>query len=254
YFNSLPDTDKQVWANQVRNNNVLIVDFGGGTLDLSILNVDFRRDSGITISNIAISRYNDLGGQDIDYILAEEFLYPKLIAAYPEMEKVSLSDLNASILPQLATIGERLKIGVCKKVSMRIVDKKTDEVDLLNVEFTDTNCEIQYGKKTLNLGDITLTAKEFDDYFEKIFTPKEYKVEFQDKVCTSIGSSITEILNKAEIGLNNIHFVLSAGGSSFNPFLISQTGKKLSGAQLLTTHMPDTLVADGAAVYSYFYY
>ena len=62
YFNRLPDSEKSDWSHHVRNSNVMIVDFGGGTLDLSILNVDFKYDTGITISNIAISRYNDLGG------------------------------------------------------------------------------------------------------------------------------------------------------------------------------------------------
>jgi tetratricopeptide (TPR) repeat protein len=48
--------------------------------------------------------------------------------------------------------------------------------------------------------------------------------------------------------------VLYVGGSSFNPFLISKIKEKLVNAQSLVTHEPDKLVAEGAAVFSYFYY
>lgn len=254
YFNNLPDAEKERWSYEVRNSNVMIIDFGGGTLDLSILNVDFRPDTGITISNIAISRYNDLGGQDIDMILAEEYLYPKVVEAYPEIAAAPLSDLNSIILPQLATIGERLKVGICNKINLRVVDRLANEVDLSQVLFEDVNSKVQYKNETYSLENISITARDFEEFFDKIFTPKDYQFKYQDKLSTSVSSSISSILEKAQIGLDRVHFVLFAGGSSYNPYLISKTTQKLSNSKPLTSHIPDTLIADGAAVYSYFYY
>jgi molecular chaperone DnaK (HSP70) len=131
YFNRLSLDEKQLWASNVKNKNVLIIDFGGGTLDLSILNIDFRKEKGITISNRAISRYNDLGGQDIDWFIAEEFLVPKLKKVFPNFEKTNLTDIKDVILPQLALIGENLKIGICNKVSLAATTKKLSVKDVM---------------------------------------------------------------------------------------------------------------------------
>jgi molecular chaperone DnaK (HSP70) len=57
---------------------------------------------------------------------------------------------------------------------------------------------------------------------------------------------------KADLTLQDIQYVLFAGGSSFNPLLHSLCTKKLNDIPL-SSHEPDKLVAEGAAVYSYFF-
>ena len=52
-----------------RPQTILVFDFGGGTLDVSIIKVTVGQ-SGITIEPIGRSRYNNLGGDDIDADLA----------------------------------------------------------------------------------------------------------------------------------------------------------------------------------------
>ncbi|MGG5511493.1 Hsp70 family protein [Myroides odoratimimus] len=254
YFNRLSDNIKAEWSHNVRNNNILIVDFGGGTLDLSILNVDFKRDRGITISNVAISRYNDLGGQDIDMIIAEEFLLPMVYRVNESIKTISLQELNTIILPQLATIGERLKIGICQKVNLKIVDKLVSEVSLEDILFLERNVVIEFKEQYIELGDISITAKDFEKLFKKIFVGNTYAFKYQDKTITTISSSINFILENAELGLNEINYVLFAGGSSFNPYLIDLIKLKLHRSDILVTHEPDMLISEGAAVYSYFYY
>ena len=165
YFNSLPDTEKSAWSYNVRNSNVLIIDFGGGTLDLSLLNVDFKQDTGIAISNIAISRYNDLGGQDLDMLIAEEYIFPKFSEIDFTISSAPLTDINNIILPQIATIAERIKIGICQKINLRIADKLVSEVSLDNVSFSENIVEIQYNNKTYTLDGISITANQFSDFF-----------------------------------------------------------------------------------------
>jgi molecular chaperone DnaK (HSP70) len=52
---------------------ILVFDFGGGTLDVSIIEVQ-RDGEGIDLDAIGRSRYNNLGGDDIDYDIAAAML------------------------------------------------------------------------------------------------------------------------------------------------------------------------------------
>jgi molecular chaperone DnaK len=252
YFNRLSDDEKNKWANNVKNKNVLVIDFGGGTLDLSILNIDFRRDKGITISNRAISRYNDLGGQDIDWYIAEEFLVPEFKNVFPNFEQTNLTDIREVIMPQLALIGESLKVGICNKVSLAATNQKISDVDLSDVKFTYKDGRVKFKEQEYVLNEISITAAEYEYYFKKIFNGISLKFKYVDKTITTISSSINDILEKAELPMDEIHYVLFVGGSSFNPFLHSLSTDKLKKAKALTSHEPDKLVAEGAAVYSYF--
>jgi molecular chaperone DnaK len=252
YFNRLSDDEKTMWAKDVKNKNVLIIDFGGGTLDLSILNVDFRKDKGITISNRAISRYNELGGQDIDTLIAEEFLVPVFKKLYEGFEVADLSDIKDIILPQLALIGEGLKIGISNKLSLIAVDQDVNSINIDAISYTHDDCQVKFKGTEYDLGSITITGNQFKDLFAKLFRGKNYKFKYTDKTVSTISTSITDIIDKAELGLNEIDYVLFVGGSSFNPFLQSFCSEKLCKSTPLTSHEPDKLVAEGAAVYSYF--
>ena len=252
FFNRLSNDEKQTWAKEVKNKNVLVIDFGGGTLDLSLLNVDFRQDKGITISNRAISRYNDLGGQDIDLLIAEELLVPKFKKCFKEFDTIDISDIKNSIIPQLSIIGEDLKIGICDKLNLKAGDKDVRTLDLDVVNFTRRDCVVIYKEEEFQLEDLTITGKEFDELFVKFFRGKNHKFKYFDKTVTTVSTSINEIIEKANLGLDEIDYVLFVGGSSFNPFLPSLCREKLANSVQLTNHEPDKLVAEGAAVYSYF--
>jgi molecular chaperone DnaK len=68
YFNLLRETDSFD-----RKRTVLVFDFGGGTLDVSIIEVE-RNGAEMHIDVIGRSRYNNLGGDDIDFDLAAALL------------------------------------------------------------------------------------------------------------------------------------------------------------------------------------
>ncbi len=254
FFNRLDEEEKQKWANNVRNKNVLVIDFGGGTLDLSILNVDFNHDKGLAIANKAISRYNDLGGQDIDALIAEEYLYPKFKEKHEELESISHKELQSSVLPQLAIHAERLKIGISDALNLKAVDNDVENIDYEAVSVSIENVVIEYNGQKYDMGTISINGKQFKAYFLKVFTGKYFNFKLHDKSVTTISHSITGIIERSNLTLDSIHYVLFAGGSSFNPFLISRVKQKLTKAEALTSPKPDKLVAEGAAVFSYFYY
>jgi molecular chaperone DnaK (HSP70) len=252
YFNRLSNEEKIEWSKNIKNKNVLVVDFGGGTTDLSILNIDFKKEKGITISNRAISRYNDLGGQDIDTLIAEDILIELLKKVLEDFDVIDSIDIKDVILPQLALIGEQLKIGICNKLNLKITDQDISSVNIDEILYTEFECSIKYKNKDFELGDITITANQFKDLFTKLFIGKNYSFRHIDKTITTISTSISDIVEKAVLGLDEIDFVLFVGGSSFNPLLHSFCIDKLSNSISLTSHEPDKLVAEGAAVYSYF--
>src|SRR5262249_31021779 len=64
YFDQMRDDD---WTKTPR--SVLVFDFGGGTLDVSIIKVEARKCI-MHIDPIGRSRYNNLGGDDIDLDIA----------------------------------------------------------------------------------------------------------------------------------------------------------------------------------------
>lgn len=253
YFNRLGFEKKQEWAQNVKNKNLLVLDYGGGTLDLSLLNIDFDRNTGINISNKAISRYNDLGGQDLDMLIAEEFLLPKIEKCLDEsIDSLDITDIQNILLPQLSVIGETLKIEICDAVSLKLGSGEMKDLNLEGISFTKKLNIVRYRNEEYDLGDITISAKEFYDLFRKLFAQIIHKFKNIDKTITCISTSISEIINKANETLDSIDYVLFVGGSSFNPFLGMLTKEKLVNAEMLISSEPDKLVAEGAAVYSYF--
>lgn len=252
YFNRLGDSEKARWAAEVRNKNVMVVDFGGGTLDLSLLNVDFKSDSGITISNKAISRYNDLGGLDIDLLLAEEYLLPMVEPLIPNFDSLQITEIKQDIIPQLTAIAEDLKIQVCNSISLRAGSDDVSKLALPSIVGQRNDSVILFKNEEINLGNISITAEKFKELFIKFFRGKCYSFKYFDKTITTISTSISEIVEKADETLDAVDYVLLVGGSSFNPLLGSMIQEKMVNATLLTNAEPDKLVAEGAAVYSFF--
>lgn len=252
YFNRLGETEKERWANEVKNKNLLVVDFGGGTLDLSLLNVDFKRESGITISNRAISRYNDLGGQDIDLLIAEEYLLSMTKDIIPEFDSLDINTIKNNILPQLSVIAEDLKKGICNTMSLKTGSGDVNDLRLTDIETLRSNNILTVNNQKYDLGEIKLNADKFKELFVKFFRGSSYKFEYFDKTISTISTSISEIIDKADETLDAIDFVLLVGGSSFNPLLGALTQEKLMNAKILISPEPDKLVVEGAAVYSFF--
>jgi len=157
-------------------------------------------------------------------------------------------------LPQLSVIGEKLKIAISDALSLKAADKDVKEIDYQKVSVEVEDGKIEYEGTVYELGKVSITGEAFEKIFNKIFVGKYFNFQLQDKSITTISHSITNIIEKSNLGLDDIHYVLYVGGSSFNPFLLSKVSEKLDNAKNLVTHEPDKLVAEGAAVYSYFYY
>lgn len=252
YFNELTIDQKREWSRIYQGKHLLVVDFGGGTLDLSILKLKFDEINGISIGNVGISRYNDLGGQDVDRLLAEKFLWPLLSSQHGIEDSVSTATIVSQIMPQLMVIGEQLKINIVDRINLKPDGVFADDEILKSISATVENVTVEIGNETISFQNVRITAFQFKELFEKLFYGESYDFEFIDKRSTTIGHSIQSLLENCQLTYDEIALVLPVGGSSYNSVMNYLIQQKLKMSKLLISSRPDLLVVQGAAVYSFY--
>jgi molecular chaperone DnaK len=249
YMNQISQDEKNCIFNTPKT-SVLVIDFGGGTCDLSVIELQKADQLDLKLSNLAISRYNDLGGQDLDMIIAEEFLLPVF---YEEFENVDYSaeDIELYILPQLAVMAERLKIELSRIISARYMDYKSIPENAGLVSRL-ANQTINFKGNVCKIDELVLSFNQFRQVTEFLYTSTEFHLQIVDKVIRSFPSVVDDILQKANLSFADIHHVLFAGGSVQNLIFVQECMKLFSKSTCLLPQRPDTLIAEGAAVYSFY--
>jgi len=230
--------------------NILVIDFGGGTCDLSLLRLQLDNGNLLKMDNLSISRYNDLGGQDIDMMIAEQILLPLFNKQFQIDE--SPQALEMLIMPQLAVLAERLKIDLAQLIASKYLSiEKIPE--MLSTDLTSVISQFDISTdKTYTFKTISLNAKELHDITIGLFSVESHKLSVVDKVIRSVPSVIDDTLKKAGLKRSEIDYLLFAGGSVQNLLFVKECGQLLPQAHCLIPQRPDTLVAKGAALYSFY--
>ena len=236
------------------NSNVLVFDFGAGTCDISILEVGSVKDE-IYSKNLSISKFEKLGGDDVDRMIAFEVLMPQLF----KQNNVSIKDyrskvINKEILPKLLKSAETLKIQICKGVSILSYDfnlPEEAESDLL-IDL-DIVIDIPVGEKKLKLAKPSMTYNQFNDLMKKFTSEKGFR--YQNKVngqddFISIFKPIESALEKAKLQKDDIDNVLLIGGSSKNPYVQFALKSYFNKSKLLVPSDTQIQVSRGAAIHS----
>src|SRR5690606_30737697 len=109
-------------------------------------------------------------------------------------------------------IAEDLKIGICNAMSLKAGSGNVNGLNLSEIKTTRNNNIVTLTNQEYNLGDIKLTAEKFQELFVKFFRGKNYTFKYFDKTITTISSSISEIIEKAEETLDAVDFALLVGG------------------------------------------
>src|SRR6185436_20171820 len=101
---------------------VLVFDFGGGTCDVSILRARPDPASGrLDIANLAVARYEQLGGDNIDVAIVEEVLLPAFLERHGlDPLDFSWSEKRDRLLPQLVGTAESLKLALCAEYQRQL--------------------------------------------------------------------------------------------------------------------------------------
>ncbi len=244
-----------------RNINVLVFDFGAGTCDVSILEIG-NGLKGLYSKNLSISKYYEIGGDDIDKYLALDCLFPQ----FAQQNGHNPSDfrkgeIKKDILPKLLKSAEQLKLMICDKLSLLIQDNTLNTQAISNNYESlgyDIDIEIpRLGK--LKLIKPQITNEQFKNamsnfcdvgkYVSKNESVKLFEAIYNKKF-ESIFSPIKSAMSKGRIKIDSIDYVLFIGGSSKNPFIRSAVKDYFTESQMIVPTDLQTHVSKGAAIHS----
>lgn len=192
--------------------HILVFDFGAGTCDISILEIGRKGDK-LYSKNIAISKYEQLGGDDIDRQIAIDVLYPQLLKQNNlEPEDIRSAEYEKGILPKLQTIAETLKVKICKEVASNMVGRALPILATSEerAKITQSIPDFVLSKHRLSYTEPSLSFKEFSKVMES-FTKRN--------TGKSIFPVIESALKKANLNEEYLDLVLLIGGSSNNPYI-----------------------------------
>ncbi|MFA6135838.1 MAG: molecular chaperone DnaK [Candidatus Paceibacterota bacterium] len=198
-------------ANKMKNEKIAVYDFGGGTFDISVLEIGYDSETKEqTVEVKATGGDTHLGGDDIDKIVMDY-----LVSEYKKSEGVDLSK------DPLAT--QRLK---------EAAEKAKHELSTV----METEINIPYVSSDAN--------------GPKHFLMKMTRAKLEDLIGDLVTKSINlvkQVIKDSKISISDINEVILVGGQTRMP-LIQQEVKKLFGKDPHQGINPDEVVAIGAAV------
>ena len=195
---------------QLGNKN-LIIDFGGGTLDLTLLS--FSKTEKIYCKILCSSGDTHLGGQDIDNIICNNILneYKFQISSY--LKNNPRFDFNPAKLRLLKACEKGKIILSSEKEALIFVDSI---LPTLNIEYT-------------------LKREDLEEILIKFFNER-------------IKPCIAFFLKKCNLKENEIEKIIFVGGSSKIPILKTFIQNIFKQSKILSTINPDEVVAIGAGI------
>ena len=237
------------------NPKVLVFDFGAGTCDISLLEISVDH-KGYHSRNISISQFSELGGNDIDRYIANNYLLPNIL----KLNGMSEDDYTTSQLDlismQLMGIAEKLKITICKDFEFLLTDKSSLDSVVKNNKTRTLNIPISIytDYKELKQDSFSLSYVDFIDimnvFFKKSIYSSSTKVKRQKRY-NSVYATINSAITKAHVAKDEIDYVIMIGGSSKNPFVQHSIKEYFKGkTKVLIPQNLQSLVSQGAAIHS----
>ncbi len=231
--------------------HLLVFDFGGGTCDVAVCRTAFSTGQP-AITPIAVSRYCQFGGSDIDAEIASSVLIPQ----FEEQNDVKWSDLPFStrnrLMPFLIGIAEQLKIKLSKEVrSKESFDVGADVLEGITVTHA--------GQSVCSIGDTKYVLRQPRlNYGAYRDTLKPMVLRAPGGTAIGAGDAekrifapIDAALDRAHLQAKDIRQVLLVGGSSLHIPVKDALESHFTNAHLLAVGKPEEMqrsVARGAAL------
>ncbi len=241
---------------------VLVVDFGGGTCDVSVLRVQMEAQTGrLRLANLAISRYERLGGDNIDIAIAEQILLPELLRQNGVAAlDLSWADKKNYVFPQLLPVAEALKLAICSEYSSWLAFHPGQQAEP-NICATQLSESIRVPAardhvRTLSLRNPSLTLEQFQHVMSPFLDGDllyAHGTEFNS--ITSVFAPIRDALDRAGPSPTDIDGILLVGGSSLIPQIQKAVQTQFPEAHRLSFDDRDrsfSAIARGAALHSFF--
>ncbi|MDC2964590.1 Hsp70 family protein, partial [Gammaproteobacteria bacterium] len=236
--------------------NVLAFDFGGGTMDLSVIHFEGTRFKVLATEGLP------LGGDHIDQLLFKEFVSPalgkgerwsrvrdgKMIESEFPFDEIEEKLLNWTVTYMLnqnqyrSNIVERINQGgPSAKKFERLLDLITNNYSYLVFQ------EIRKAKAAISTDDFCqIDIPELDLIIE--ISRREFDIIISSML-HQIETAIDNVLKKSNTEPNDIAVVVRTGGSSQIASVKTMLGEKFPDK--VVEHNPFTSVAIGLAIASY---
>lgn len=237
------------------NSKVLVFDFGGGTCDISILEIG-QSANGLFSKNIAISKFTKLGGDDIDRYITYHYLMPRFLEANGKRMEQFRTNEKKHIASALYKVAERLKILINKTLATLTADfvipslKNSESKTIVEFEVV-----VYTNKGELRQNSFYLTNKELTDTMN-IFLKRGYGKTTQikgEEEYHSIYSPIESAIKKSKVSKEEIDYILFIGGSAQSPYIQEELKRYFEDSEMLVPSNLQTHVSQGAAIHSLLY-
>lgn len=233
--------------------HVLVFDFGAGTCDISILEIG-QGSKQFYSKNLAISRFEALGGDDVDREVVRQVLLPALLKENGLIEADLRSvELEKRILPALKRTAEVLKIQTCKAVAGQMMGTHLpasatgDEAIILGESKT-----VDLPRRTLTLARPGMTRGEFAEVMKPLLeTDSAARRRRKPGTPISIFEPVESALFKSGLKADQLDMILLIGGSSENPY-VQAALHQFSPAEVEVPRDLRIHVSTGAALNSLF--
>ena len=237
------------------NSKVLVFDFGGGTCDISILEIG-KSANGLFSKNIAISKFTKLGGDDIDRYITYHYLMPRFLEANGKRMEQFRTNEKKHIASALYKVAERLKILINKTLATLTADfvipslKNSESKTVVEFEVV-----VYTNKGELRQNSFYLTNKELTDTMN-VFLKRGYGKTTQikgEEEYNSIYSPIESAIKKSKVSKEEIDYILFIGGSAQSPYIQEELKRYFEDSEMLVPSNLQTHVSQGAAIHSLLY-
>lgn len=243
---------KPLYINQDYNSKVLVFDFGGGTCDISILEIG-QSVNGFYSKNIAISKFTQLGGDDIDRYLTYHYLMPRFLEANGKKKEQFRTNERKQIASALYKIAERLKIMKNKTLASLTSDFIVPQVKNSDLKTdVDSYVSVTTSKGVLEGTNFYLTNKELTEamaVFLKKGFGKTTRIKGEEEY-NSIFTPIESAIKKSRVPKEEIDYILFIGGSSQSPYIQEALHNYFEDSEMLVPINLQTHVSQGAAIHS----
>ena len=243
------------------NPKVLVFDFGAGTCDLSLLEITADHH-GLHSNNLSISQFAELGGNDIDRYIANNYLLPQLLKVngYVDKNDIFTSKQKDVIATQLLGIAENMKKRLCNEDFNYLLSDPSvmDEVVAAGkgISIETPDLAIQTNNGLLKIDKLWISYKDFITTMEVFFKKPlfasfgAYTQKGQQKRYNSIQFAIDSALSKAHVDKSEVDFVIMIGGSSRNPFVQQRIKTYFKDSVVMIPRELQALVSQGASLHS----
>lgn len=252
YIHDSEDSEKPLLISPHYNSKVIVFDFGGGTCDISILEIG-KSANGLYSKNVAISKFTKLGGDDVDRYITFKYILPRFL----EANNVSEDDFRTKELQYIATqlykVSERLKILLCKKISNQMYKLEIPAYIKTSTgkESITIPVSVETKKGLLTQSEFFLSTKELVEVMSVFMKSSRIPTSIKgQEEYNNIFMPIDSAIKKANVRKSEIDYVLLIGGSAQNPFIQEALKSHFDDSEILVPQDLQTHVSKGAAIHS----